>query len=193
MSMKVYWSDSLEQLADRLFKEWGKEKNPFVRTCIVVRDMATRDWLKTHYLLERKCRQVLMNLEFVPLEELVNNWLFAKTHNEPLDTRDPQSHPYAKPVLSWRIYRILSDEEKLVGELAPLKEYIGSDEKNAPRRRFELAGQIARLFDDYLNSRFAMLSNWEKGDDMELDGVPSWQRILYQMLVKEESQTYASD
>ncbi|MBR4223101.1 MAG: exodeoxyribonuclease V subunit gamma, partial [Victivallales bacterium] len=193
MSMKVYWSDSLEQLADRLFKEWGKEKNPFVRTCIVVRDMATRDWLKTHYLLERKCRQVLMNLEFVPLEEFVNNWLFAKTHDEPLATRDPQSHPYAKPVLSWRIYRILSDEAKLVGDLAPLKEYIGSDEKNAPRRRFELAGQIARLFDDYLNSRFAMLSNWEKGDNTELDGVPSWQRILYQMLVKEESQTYASD
>ena len=50
-------------------------------------------------------------------------------------------------------------------ELAPLKEYVGSDPKNAPRRRFELAGQIAKLFDDYLNSRFAMLFKWENGDN----------------------------
>ncbi len=193
MSMTVYWSDCLEILAKGLFDEWGKEQSAFERTCIVVRDMTTRDWLKSYYLLNLKRRQVLMNLDFVPLEEFVNNWLFAKTHDEPLNTRNPQSHPYAKPVLTWRIYCILADEEKLTEELEPLKKYVGDDPKNAPRRRFELATQLAKLFDDYLNSRFVMLYKWENGDNTELDGVPSWQRLLYQMLVQENSQTYASN
>ncbi len=194
MSMTVHWSDCLEKLADGLFDEWAKKKGLFEKTCIVVRDMmATRDWLKSHYLLDSKHHQVLMSLDFVPIDEFVNNWLFAKTHDEPLSTRNPQSHPYAKPVMTWRIYRILLDEEQLVGELAPLKEYVGSDEKNTPRRRFELAAQIARIFDDYLNSRFVMLYKWENGDNTEPDGVPTWQRILYQRLVEENKQTYASD
>ena len=193
MSMRVHWSDNLENMADGLFNEWAENKSIFERTCIVVRDMATRDWLKSYYLLNGKYRQVLMNLVFIPIEELANNWLFAKTHDEPLNTRAPLSHPYAKPVLTWRIYRILSDEEHLERELEQLKEYVGSDAKNAPRRRFELATQIAKLYDDYLNSRFALLFNWENGDNTEPDGVPAWQRILYQRLVQEDKNTYASD
>ncbi len=193
MSITVRWSDRLELLAEGLFDEWSRERTVFRRTCVVVRDLATRDWLKSHYLLSGSHRQLLVNLDFVPLEEFVNNWLFAKTHDEPLNTRTPQTHPYSKPVMAWRIYRILADEEHLEADLAPLLEYVGTDPLNAPRRRYALAEQIARLFDDYLNSRFAMLYNWEEGDDSEIEGVPAWQRILYQRLVREDNRTYARD
>ncbi len=191
--MKVYWSDSLERLADGFFKAWQSKRSVFRKTCVVVHDMATRDWLKSHYLMNSGLRQVLINVEFIPLPEFINNWLFAKTHDEPLSERKANAHPYAQPVLSWRIYRILSDEQSLGKEMRPLIEYIGSDEKNKPWRRYALAKELAKLYDDYLNSRFAMLCNWEKGDVTPIEGVPEWQRSLYMRLFKDDDRSYAKD
>ncbi len=193
MSMKVYWSDSLEKLADRFFEAWQSNRSVFRKTCVVVHDMATRDWLKSHYLMNRGLRQVLINVEFLPLPEFINNWLFTKTHDEPLGERRAKAHPYAQPVLSWRIYRILSDEKSLGTEMKPLLEYIGSDEQNKPWRRYALSEQLAKLYDDYLNSRFAMLSNWENGDVTPMEGVPEWQRSLYMRLFNDDDRSYAKD
>ena len=190
-TMIVRWSDSLERLADGLFEAWRNERTAFRKTCVVVRDMATRDWLKSYYLLNGKHRDVLVNLEFVPLEQFVNDWLFAKTHNAPLNARDPKTHPYSKLVLAWRIYGILADREHLEEEFGPILAYIGSDEKNEARRRYVLAEQLAKLFDDYLNSRFALLCKWENGEDN--GEAPAWQRLLYQHLLMQEPQTYAAD
>lgn len=193
MPIIVHWSDDLEELADELFRTWLAKRNLFRKTCVVVRDMATRDWLKSHYLMGGVHRQIMMDLDFIPLEQFVNNWLFAKTHDTSLDTRNPLTHPYAKPVLSWRIYRILSDEKNLQGEMAPLRTYIGNDPTKVPMRRHALAEQLAKLFDDYLNYRFSMLYNWEHTDQSKPDGVQNWQRSLYQMLAKEDPHTYAND
>ncbi|MBP5674427.1 MAG: exodeoxyribonuclease V subunit gamma [Victivallales bacterium] len=193
MSISVKWSDQLELLADGLFKTWRSQRSVFRKVCVVVHDMGTRDWLKNYYLMNGNDRRVLMNMDFIPLPEFVNNWLFAKTHDEALDSRKPNEHPYAKPIMTWRIYRILSDKAPLPAELLPLLEYIGNDEKNAPRRRYALAQQIAKLYDDYLNSRFAVLLNWESPDFQPMKGIPSWQPVLYRLLAQEESGTYASD
>lgn len=48
MSLKIYWSDRLESLAGKLFTDWEQRPfaDPFARTCIVVGDMATRNWLR---------------------------------------------------------------------------------------------------------------------------------------------------
>ena len=191
--MKVIWSDNLEELAKGFFKEWQKERSVFRKTCVVVHDMATRDWLKSYYLMDSGRRDVLMNIDFIPLPEFVNNWLFAKTHDEPLRERRANAHPYAQPVLAWRIYRILANSAELGPEMRPLLEYIGTDPKNIPSRSFALSERLAKLYDDYLNSRFAMLYNWEKGDKTPIDGIPDWQRILYMRLVNDNGQTYAKD
>ncbi len=193
MEMNVRWSDRLELLADGLFDEWRRERTVFRKTCVVVRDLASRDWLKSHYLLNGKHRDVLINLDFVPLEQFVNDWLFAKTQDEPLNARAPKTHPYSRPVLAWRIYGILADKEHLDDAMQPLLAYVGDDAKNEATRRYALAERLAKLFDDYLNSRFALLCNWERGDEGDMDGIPSWQRALYQRLVQQDPQTYASD
>ena len=67
--LRVFWSDRLEELADRLFAAWegraparpdsatrdGKPlRDPFSRICVVVGDLSTRNWLQRHFLLHRK-------------------------------------------------------------------------------------------------------------------------------------------
>ena len=75
MSLKVNWSDRLEDLAEGLFGQWesAASSNPFSRVCIVVDDMATRNWLQHYFLFRRKGgkRKILANIEFKPLPEFV--------------------------------------------------------------------------------------------------------------------------
>ena len=81
MSLKVLWSDRLDVLAEQLFKERAETpvRDPFSRICIVVGDMATRNWLKSYFLIRRRAgnRRIFANMDFKPLPEFVNDWLAA--------------------------------------------------------------------------------------------------------------------
>jgi exodeoxyribonuclease V gamma subunit len=198
MPLNVYWSDRLEDLADGLFGRWdsGAGKDPFARTCVVVGDMATRNWLQSHFLLRRRPgpRRVLANIEFKPFAEFVNDWLSAQVHGKDGRHRSPSEHPYAKGVLAWRIDAILRDVDparEADKMFRPLAAYVGGEA--SARRRFELAERLAQLYDDYLNYRYPMLVRWEspqgglKGDE------EPWQRELYRRLVRQDAGTYAKD
>ena len=132
MSLKVNWSDRLENLAEGLFDQWEsvESRNPFSRVCIVVDDMATRNWLQHYFLFRRKSgkRKILANIEFKPLPEFVNDWLAAQVHGTDAEERRPSDHPYAKNVMAWRIDSILRRQD-LDDRLDVLKSYIGTDEK----------------------------------------------------------------
>jgi len=75
--------------------------------------------------------------------------------------------------------------------LAPLWEYIGTDERTVAHRRFALSARIAQLFDDYLASRYEMLVAWEHGELPTSEY--AWQGVLYRMLVEECPATYTAD
>ena len=193
-SVKVFWSDRLEMLADRLFDEWegSPAGDPFSRICIVVGDMATRSWLQRHFLLHRRpgARRILANIDFKPLAEFVNDWLAAACGKDGAH-RNPSRHPYSKGVLAWRIYAILKDEAHN-RELAVPQAYITrADSKVADRRRFELASRLAELFNDYLEHRYQMLANWEAGKMPS--GDERGQAALYRLLVNEDPGTYTRD
>ena len=55
MSLRVFWSDRLETMADRMLDEWASRPfgDPFARTCVVVDEPATREWLRDRFLLRR--------------------------------------------------------------------------------------------------------------------------------------------
>ena len=190
MQISVHWSSRLECLADKLLEslqnEWKKHPDPFDKFCIVVNDSATANWLKEHFLLDCQMRGVIMNLEFVNLQEFVSDWLWAAIHKKAPRERERTLHPYSKEVLTWRIYDILGKAAP-EGELKELLAYVRDD----LRRRYSLAVQLAKLYDDYLNSRFSMLRKWEQGE-IESD-VPKWQVALYRQLVTQEKETYALD
>ena len=194
MSLRVFWSDRLEELADKMLDEWIDRPvggNPFERTCVAVGDMATRNWLKDRFLLHRAAgtRRILANIDFKPLPELVNDWLSAAVHGTAL--RDPADHPFAKGVMAWRIDAILR-EKAGDPEFKTLAGYIAAGGNGAKdRRRFDLATRLAQMFDDYLVSRHAMLAGWEHGKNpSERD--ERWQALLYRELVRNAG-SYAAD
>ncbi|MBR6372511.1 MAG: exodeoxyribonuclease V subunit gamma [Victivallales bacterium] len=193
--MKVNWSPRLEELADGLLEQWvelsKREASPFGKICVVVNDKASENWLKQYALLVKKMPRVMMNVDFVMLSEFINDWLEAQVHGVAPRERKAAMHPYSQEVLTWRIYRILS-AAKEGGELDTLLAYLKKDEKNIAKRRYALSARLARMYDDYLNSRFQMLNNWEQ---QIVEGeVPAWQPVLYRMLVQEGfGRTYAQD
>ena len=198
MSLRVFWSDRLEELADRMLDEWDNRSaggNPFERICVAVGDLATRNWLKDRFLLHRAPgrRRILANIDFKPLPELVNDWLAAAVHGDKRDAapRDPADHPFSKGVMAWRIDAILREK---VDDPAfkVLAGYIAAGrEKAVERRRFDLATRLAQMFDDYLVSRHAMLHKWEGGCVPD-GGDERWQALLYRELTKNAG-SYAAD
>lgn len=196
MKADVVWSDRLEYMAEGLFRMWesSSSNDPFSRTCVVVGDMSTRNWLKRYFLFHRGhgSRRILANVDFKPIAEFVNDWLAAQTSDGgSAGVRSPSDHPYAKGILAWRIDAILRSHAK-DPNLKVLASYIeGRDASVAARRRHELATRLAELYDDYLGGRFQMLAGWERGDLPA--GADRWQGYLYRLLVDEVPETYTRD
>ena len=192
--LRVFWSDRLDELAEKLFGEWESApvRDPFERVCIVVGDIATRNWLQSHFLLHRNPgnRRILANVDFKPLPEVVNDWLAAVCGKKG-ERRNPSEHPYAKNVLAWRINAILKDQKQNPDLAVPIAYVERAKESVRDRRRFELASRLAELFDDYLGARHQMLAKWEKGDLPS--GPERWQAALYRLLAKEVPDTYTKD
>ena len=194
MALKVYWSDRLEALAERMFEEWERAPahDPFARVCIVVGDMSTRSWLQGYFLLHRRpgVRRILANIDFKPLPELVNDWLAAMCGKDG-ERRNPAEHPYAKNVLAWRINSILKAQARNPDLAVPLAYVQRSKDSVRDRRRFELSTRLAELFDDYLGARYQMLARWEAGHLPP--GPEHWQAALYRLLAEEAPGTYTRD
>ena len=188
--LPVNWGSDLTALADSLLKDLTNTVcDPFKKHCIVVNSSATEKWLKQYFLLDRKISQVLLNIDFVKLPELVNDWLFAVTEGKSPQQRRANQHPYSKSVMTWRIYRIL-EQAQPDGAFAELLNYINNGNGNIAKRRGALAEKLAKLYDDYLNYRFRMLRGWETGKNY-VKNVPNWQIELYKQLVNENKMTYA--
>lgn len=124
----------------------------------------------------------------------------------------PETSPFDKAPLSWRLYRLL---ERLTGEaplqasdthfeaLAPLRDFLAVDGlEAAPRRRYQLAERLADLFDQYQVYRADWLAAWGQGRDILIrhDGKPAalpasqgWQPVLWRALQADVRDEYGPD
>ena len=194
MNFSVNWSPDLKALADDLLEKWKKTRldkaDPFAKTCIVINDAFTEKWLKKHFLLEHRIPQIMMDLEFVRLPEFVNDWLWAVLHHKSPRERDANQHPYSKNVLSWRIYNILENAAP-DGEFKELLNYVNGGNGKHAEKRFAMSAKLANLYDEYLDSRFWMLREWEENTRTSDYNLPEWEIALYQKLAQDNRNTYA--
>ena len=200
MSMRITWGDSLERLADRLFDEL-ETTPPLKPKLVVVNSRVTEGWLRHHFVYARRGKgrqRVLANWDVRFLHVFVNDWLH-RMQDSGAEERDARTHPYSRLGLEWRIYGALTDDLLSHDDFAPLRRYLTGDSATlhryladgSPRRRFALAGEIARLFDDYQVYRPEMLGDWEEGRVDKDDKDALWQAALWKALIDQDPASYA--
>ncbi|TVQ27804.1 MAG: exodeoxyribonuclease V subunit gamma, partial [Wenzhouxiangella sp.] len=103
----------------------------------------------------------------------------------------PETSPFDAGSLRWRLYGLLPD---LLDEAVfqPLRHYL-EREGGAARRRWQLAGELAELFEQYQIYRADWLLDWEQGEESirdargrvyPLDTRQAWQPALWRHLLK---------
>ncbi|PLZ02996.1 exodeoxyribonuclease V subunit gamma [Burkholderia sp. WAC0059] len=101
----------------------------------------------------------------------------------------PAVSPFDKSRLVWRLTRLLSELLDRPG-YAPLQRFMAEDDDE--RKRFQLAEQVADLFDQYQVYRADWLAAWAAGEDVLIDArerrppLPDeqrWQAALWRALL----------
>lgn len=121
---------NLESLADKLFDEIKKNKNPFDTYTVIVPNLLNEQWLKSYWL--RKFDNVLMNVKFKRLVPFINEVFF------------PDKKFISSDIMGLSIYDIISKNKVEFPELA---NYEGL-------RLYSLAKKLAKIFIDYDKNSF---------------------------------------
>ncbi|KGJ92796.1 exodeoxyribonuclease V subunit gamma [Colwellia psychrerythraea] len=174
----------------------------FNQEVIVVQNAGMQHWLN---LAIAKERGISMNMRYaLPAQFL---WKLIRTLAS--EDKVPEQSPYSREVLCWRIHALLAldsvvDDDDFSqathywrGEVASGEsDEIGArstntEDKQAQLKRYQLATQLADLYEQYLIFRPQWLDNWQQGK-FELPGLESvatsehkWQGKLWQLLIEQ--------
>ncbi|MCM5703818.1 exodeoxyribonuclease V subunit gamma [Larsenimonas salina] len=102
----------------------------------------------------------------------------------------PERSPFDKSALTWRLMRLLP---ALITrpEFEPLAHYLEGERYPRPdvleRKRYQLAAQLADLFDQYLVYRPEWMAAWQAGEDAPdtLRDDERWQPMLWRALLED--------
>tara|TARA_R110002167_G_scaffold365860_1_gene591674 strand:+ start:7521 stop:11234 length:3714 start_codon:yes stop_codon:yes gene_type:complete len=166
----------------------------FNQEVIVVQNAGMQHWLN---LAIAKERGISMNMRYaLPAQYL---WQLIRTLAS--DDNVPEQSPYSREVLTWRIYALLATKDVIVDtDFTPATRYWNSalDQANVSSnqdnsfsskenlKRYQLAEQMADLYEQYLIFRPQWLDSWQKGEAVALLSADNkWQAKLWQLLVKQ--------
>ncbi len=93
------------------------------------------------------------------------------------------SAPFDRTVMAWRLERLLRDLSDPA--LAQIRSYLSGDHSDI--KRYQLARQIADLFDQYQIMRPAMIDSWDRDRSVTSNPAEQWQRHLWKRLRQEDS------
>ncbi len=162
MSLILYKSNRLENLAQRLAGETLRPplRSPFAAEQIIVPAQGLAQWLKLELARQHG---IAANLDL----PFPRDFFFALMEN----LLPQKKHGLIEPdALTWRLMEKL---EPLLDEPAfkEIKNYLASS--TDPRRKFQLAERIAKLFDEYSVYRPQWIDAWQRGQESH------WQAILW--------------
>ncbi|WP_456417774.1 exodeoxyribonuclease V subunit gamma [Thiolapillus sp.] len=170
--LNVYPSNRLEDLAQLLDAVLRTPKANLLQPDIVlVQNGGMQHWLNLRLAQQRG---ISMNLDFhLPAS------FFWRIIREILGREAvPDVSPYSREVLCWRLYGLLGDPSVTENPLCREPgEYWRNARGNAHSLRFQLARELADLFEQYLIYRPDWIKSWDRGE------TPHWQAFLWQQLV----------
>ncbi len=166
----LYHHHDLGRLADILsMLRQAQRPSPLATDRVLVPNVGLGRWLKMH-LAERN--GIAANIETALPAPFFWNVIAGS-----LPGARPDSSAYRRENLRWHLYAHLP---ALAAEVPEVGRYLA--ERPMELRRWQLADQLADLFDQYLIYRREMLLGWERGDT---DSSPpgSWQAPLWRAIV----------
>lgn len=173
----------------------------FSQEVIVVQNQGMQHWLN---LAIAKERGISMNMCYaLPAQYL---WKLIRTLAS--DDKVPEQSPYSREVLTWRIYALLATDGVVQDtDFTPATQYWqrknnAEDSFTRPNidsgqetyssqenlKRYQLALQMADLFEQYLIFRPQWLDSWQKGEvssQLTLSSDNKWQAKLWQLLIQQ--------
>lgn len=163
----------------------------FNQEVIIVQNAGMQHWLNLAIASERG---ISMNIGYaLPAQFL---WKLIRTLAS--DDKVPEQSPYSREVLTWRIYAVLATESVITDEdFTPATRYWLASEvpsssfpsptkpsSKADLKRYQLACQMADLYEQYLIFRPQWLDAWQKGEEyIPLSAENKWQAKLWQLLI----------
>jgi exodeoxyribonuclease V gamma subunit len=165
----LHTSNQLDLLAQRLSEVvTGPLDSPFTPELVVVQSLASRRWLS----LQIASRQgICANYEFPFLGDFVTRLV---QQSSPADALVDKMSP---EVLTWKIDSLLPQFLSRK-EFSPVAKYLSDGDA---LKRFQLAGRLADLFDQYRVYRPEMVSDWTDGRKTRKED-EAWQAALWRGL-----------
>ena len=172
----LYQSNRLENLA-RVFTGLQKlmpPENPLAAEEIVVQSQGMRRFLNLHLAKELG---VAANLKFSLPAGLT--WRLMRECLPGL----PELSPFAPEVMRWRLLDLFQSQafqtaSEYAAARAALQSYLASGQAAA----YQLSGQLADIFDQYLVYRPQWISAWQQGRLLGLGEDEIWQAELWRFL-----------
>ena len=162
--MRLHYSNRLEVLAAELAALIRRDPgDPFVPERIVVPHPTMGRWLALELA---RALGIAANVRFEPPAEFA--WSIMRSAVPEL----PREQPFSPARLRWRIHDVLPEFAR-APHGAAVRGYLADED---PRKRFDLADRLARVFDRCLLYRQDWIRAWERG------AAPHWQAKLWQVL-----------
>jgi len=183
----VFPSNRLEHLAGALAALLNvPAASPLAPEHILVQHRGMQHWLSMQ-LAEHPQRGIAMNLQFpLPVRFM---WTLIRTVLG--EDAVPEASPYQREVLAWRIYDLLGRSSVTADPLfvEPTRYWQQQSERQQPLRRYQLAEELADLYEQYLMYRPDWVEAWDRGGRGAREPDPGeplhWQGLLWRMLVAE--------
>lgn len=163
----------LEVLAERLIDDELQriDADPFSSQVIVVAHPALGRWLQERIALRLG---IAANIAF----PLPSSFAWDVLRDTLGDL--PKDSAFSRDALTWRIHAALP-ALATQARFGPVRRYLGDG--GDARKRFELAGQLARTYDEYMVARPDWIRAWTRGERIVHDEHEPWQSELWRHLV----------
>ena len=167
----LYQSNQTETLLQQLLKQLATpHNNPFVADTILVQNPGLAHWLKMQLA---QAFGIAANIEF-PLPSR-----FLWQIQRQLLPELAQESVFAKDSLSWLIYALLPACEQQAA-FSPVHNYLRD---KSDLGRYQLAAQLADMYDQYLVYRPDWILDWENGGTAGIsDDGQLWQAQLWRII-----------
>ena len=140
-------------------------KSPLAKEVFLIQSQGMERWLSQQLAGQLK---VWANYEFLFPGK------FFSSLAQGVDSRLNDA-AFDRNLMLWRIEALLRQLDS--AEFLPIKHYLATD--NQDLKRYQLAKQLAQIFDQYQMMRPEMLGLWQKGDLLYDNATERWQRALW--------------